>query len=102
MGRISSHAHQAIFIVVAYDVRDRRRLRRVARMMEQYGARVQLSAFECRLNKERMARLFADIKRVINRKQDKVTVIALCQSCVHRSERFIESGVTTDMDVYVC
>ena len=102
MNRSSNHAHQAIFVVVAYDVRDRRRLRRIAKMMEQYGARVQRSAFECRLDKERIVRLLDDIKRIINRKQDKVAVIALCQSCVHRSERFIESGFTTDADVYVC
>ena|SRR5215210_5046271 len=102
MDRNSSNAYQATLIVVAYDVRDRRRLRRVAAMMEQYGARVQRSAFECRLDKERMARLLADIKRVINRRQDKVTVITLCQSCVHHSERFAETKLTTDMDVYVC
>jgi CRISPR-associated protein Cas2 len=102
MDRSSSNAHQSTLIVVAYDVRDRRRLRRVAAVMEQYGARVQRSAFECHLDKKRMAHLLADIKRVINRKQDKVTVITLCQSCVHRSERFAENGLTTDMDVYVC
>jgi CRISPR-associated protein Cas2 len=102
MERSFSHARQANFIIVAYDVRDRRRLRRVAKMMEQYGARVQRSAFECRLDKEQMESLFADIKRVINRKQDKVTVILLCQSCVHRSERLIASGLMIDMDVYVC
>ncbi|HKQ08185.1 MAG TPA: CRISPR-associated endonuclease Cas2 [Blastocatellia bacterium] len=102
MDRRSSQAQRATLIVVAYDVRDRRRLRRVAKMMEQYGSRVQFSVFECRLDKERMARLFADIKRAINRRQDKVTVITLCQSCVHRSERFAEQGFTADMDVYVC
>jgi CRISPR-associated protein Cas2 len=102
MDRSSSQAQRVTFLVVAYDVRDRRRLRRVAKMMEQYGSRVQRSVFECRLGKERMLCLFADIKRVINRRQDKVTVITLCQSCVHRSERFIDSGFTIDADVYVC
>jgi CRISPR-associated protein Cas2 len=102
MDQSSSQAHQVTLIVVAYDVRDRRRLRRVAKMMEQYGSRVQFSVFECRLGKERMARLLTDIKRVINRRQDKVTVITLCQSCVHRSERFAPNGLTRDADVYVC
>jgi CRISPR-associated protein Cas2 len=102
MDRSSSQTQQATFIVVAYDVRDRRRLRRVAAMMEQYGSRVQRSAFECRLDKERITRLLADIKRVINRRQDKVTVITLCQPCVHRSERFAQHGFTTDAEVYVC
>jgi CRISPR-associated protein Cas2 len=102
MDRSLSQARQAAFIVVAYDVRDRRRLRRVAAIMEQYGSRVQRSVFECRLDKERMTSLLADIKRVINRRQDKVTVIALCQSCVYRSERFARHGLTTDAEVYVC
>lgn len=102
MDRGSSQKHQAMLVVVAYDVRDRRRLRRVATMMEQYGVRVQRSAFECRLDKEHLTRLFADIKSVINRRQDKVTMIALCQSCVHRSEQLVERGLTKDADVYVC
>lgn len=102
MDRSPSHVHQATLVIVAYDVLDRRRLRRIAAMMEQYGVRVQFSVFECRLNKERMTRLLDDIKRVINRRHDKVTLIALCQSCVQRSERFIENGITTDANVYVC
>src|SRR4051812_45942833 len=102
MERSSSQAHQPTLVIVAYDVRDRRRLRRVATMMKQYGTRVQLSVFECRLDKERMTRLLADIKQVINRKHDKVTVIMLCQSCAQRSERFIKNGVTADADVYIC
>jgi len=102
MERCSNHVHQATLIIVAYDVRDRRRLRQIAAMMEQYGARVQFSVFECRLDKERIRRLIADIKRISNRRHDKVTMIALCQSCVQRSERFISKGVTTDADVYVC
>jgi len=102
MDRGSNHKHQARLIIVAYDVRDRRRLRRIATMMEQYGVRVQRSAFECRLDKEIIKRLLADIKSIINRRQDKVTVIALCQSCMHRSERHIGRGITKDADVYVC
>lgn len=89
-------------IIVAYDVRDRRRLRRVASMMERYGARVQRSAFECRLDNAHIVRLFSDINCVINRRQDKVTVIALCQACAHRSHRLIERGLALDADVYVC
>ena len=102
MDRSPNQLHQVALIVVAYDVRDRRRLRRVATVMEQYGIRVPFSVFECRLNKERMTRLLDDIKRVINRRHDKVTVITLCQSCVQRSERFIENGITADANVYVC
>ena len=102
MKRNLGNAHQAIFLVVAYDVCDPRRLRRVAKVMEQYGARVQRSTFECRLDKERIDSLLAEIKSVIKGRQDKVTLIALCEACAGRSERFIESGLTTDADIYIC
>ncbi|MCP4662529.1 MAG: CRISPR-associated endonuclease Cas2 [bacterium] len=51
-----------MFVVVTYDVSTveaagRRRLRRVAKICEDYGQRVQNSVFECTVDPERWARL---------------------------------------------
>ena len=43
--------------IVLYDIRNPRRLRRVARLMEGYGQRVQHSVFECDLGEAELNRL---------------------------------------------
>lgn len=43
--------------LVSYDVRDDRRLRETARLLEGYGERVQYSVFRCQLTRTEMAKL---------------------------------------------
>ena len=69
-------------VVVAYDIADTEgagsaRLRRVAKVCERYGQRVQCSVFEFRLSPERMARMLGEIQDVIDRDQDSVLVYRL-------------------------
>lgn len=67
-------------ILVAYDIAgtDRplgaRRLRRVAKICQKYGERVQLSVFECRLSPTKLARLVGEIEDAIDSRQDSVTI----------------------------
>ena len=43
--------------LVTYDVRDPKRLRQVAKVLESYGSRLQYSVFRCRLDVEMLERL---------------------------------------------
>ena len=51
--------------VVAYDIADRRRWRRVLTIVEGYGDRLQLSVFQCRLTSRRRVELAARLEEVI-------------------------------------
>lgn len=64
--------------IVCYDISDPKRLRRVARIMEGYGERVQLSVFECPLDAPRYRAMKARIRRVIDPEQDRVRYYRLC------------------------
>ncbi|MGH8548900.1 MAG: CRISPR-associated endonuclease Cas2 [Methylococcales bacterium] len=66
------------FYVVCYDVRDARRLRRVANDMENFGVRVQKSVFECYLDGDEMTRLKRQVLRWIDPKEDHVRYYPLC------------------------
>ena len=62
-------------ILVTYDVSTetkagRRRLRRVAKICEGYGQRVQKSVFECRLDAARHEELVHRLLKVINEEED--------------------------------
>lgn len=66
-------------VLVTYDIADTEttgasRLRRIADVCEKYGQRVQLSVFECRLSRTRLARLVGEIHDVIDHDVDSVLV----------------------------
>ena len=66
--------------LVAYDICDDQRLRRVARLMEGYGERVQLSVFRCRLSPKTRAELLWKLTQ-ITQEEDSLMVVPLCDSC---------------------
>ena len=66
--------------VVTYDVRDDRRLRLVAKLLEGYGERIQYSVFRCRLSKRDSSRLRWELVLVMA-PEDNLLVIPLCEQC---------------------
>lgn len=63
--------------LVAYDIADRRRWRRVFKLMKRSGQHVQLSVFVCRLSRARMQRLEARLAEIIERSEDQLLVLEL-------------------------
>jgi CRISPR-associated protein Cas2 len=63
--------------IVAYDIAAPRRWRRVFRIMEGYGEWVQLSVFQCRLNRMRRIELKLALEEVINHTEDHVIILDL-------------------------
>lgn len=71
-------------ILVAYDVSTdgpagRRRLRRVAKVCQNFGQRVQKSVFECDISETIYPRLEADLLAEIDLKEDNLRVYRLLQ-----------------------
>lgn len=66
--------------VVAYDVRDEVRLRRVARLLEGYGERLQLSVFRVHATATELERLRWELTQRTEA-EDSVIVVPLCEAC---------------------
>jgi CRISPR-associated protein Cas2 len=69
-------------IVLAYDVNTetpmgQKRLRKVARICEDWGCRVQNSVFECTVNEEQMQRMRAKLLEIIDRQDDSLRIYRL-------------------------
>ena len=78
---------QRLWYLVAYDVRDTKRLRNVANHLEGYGERLQFSVFRCRLTERELERLRWELTKKMEREDD-LLIIGLCASCAaHVSER---------------
>lgn len=56
-------------IVVSYDISDDKRRRKVAKIMEGYGYRVQYSVFECDLNSKKLAELQKRLKSLVKQNE---------------------------------
>jgi CRISPR-associated protein Cas2 len=66
--------------LISYDVRDPKRLRRVAKILESYGTRLQYSVFRCRLDIKMLERLHWQLIQVMEDVDD-LLVIPLCSRC---------------------
>lgn len=64
-------------IIVAYDIKDTNRLRRVAKCCEDWGYRVQYSVFECRLTTSQLETFWTEIKSLIEPEEDRVVAYPL-------------------------
>ena len=63
--------------IVAYDIGDPKRWRRVFRLMNGYGDWVQLSLFQCRLSRQRHAELIALLDGIIHNGEDHLVLLDL-------------------------
>lgn len=72
--------------LVAYDISDPKRLRKVATVCEDFGYRKQLSVFLCRLSTTDFVRLRTRLYDVIDLEEDQVLFIPLCGKCVNAIE----------------
>ena len=63
--------------LVCYDIADAKRLRRVARVCESYGRRIQFSVFESTLSNTMMASLRAELDIIINHDTDQILFVDL-------------------------
>ncbi len=63
--------------LVCYDIADPKRLRRVAKVLEGYGSRLQLSVFECCLDRQRFAEAKTELAEILNHAEDQVLFVSL-------------------------
>ena len=72
--------------LVAYDIADPKRLRKVARTCEDFGLRRQFSVFFCRLTATDLVRLRSRLYDVIDLERDQVLFVPVCDRCASRIE----------------
>ncbi|MEO8083268.1 MAG: CRISPR-associated endonuclease Cas2 [Ardenticatenales bacterium] len=73
-----------MFFVICYDITEDRRRVKVQKAMEDFGARVQYSVFECDLDDKALRRLRERLTRIIDARSDSVRFYAMCEADVRR------------------
>ncbi len=73
--------------LVIYDIRDEKRLRRVAKIAENYGLRVQRSVFELECDRKTIDRLRTELQKIIE-DEDYVVYFNLCEPDWQKREKY--------------
>lgn len=73
---------------VAYDITDDKRRNNVAKILKDFGTRIQYSVFECNINKQAFLQLQNRLQKAINLNEDKITIYQLCTTCEKQIKRY--------------
>ena len=66
---------------VAYDITNDKRRNRVAKILKDFGTRIQYSVFECNTDRRALLRLQSQLEKVIDFAEDTITFYHLCAAC---------------------
>jgi CRISPR-associated protein Cas2 len=90
-------------MIVAYDIADPKRLAKIAKIMKDYGTRVQKSIFEATVKGHIIDEMRRRVEETIIPEEDGVKYFPLCAKCSDTVE-VIGQGVFIDPDeeYYIC
>ena len=79
---------------VAYDITDDKRRNRVAKILKDFGTRIQYSVFECNTDRRALLRLRNRLEGAIDLREDTITFYHLCAACEKQIDRIgIKKGL---------
>jgi CRISPR-associated protein Cas2 len=89
--------------VIAYDIPDDRRRRKMANTLENFGDRVQFSVFEVIVEERDLETIVKKIEAVLVSEEDSVRLYPLCETC---SSKVTVLGIGAqkpweELDVYI-
>lgn len=66
---------------ISYDVAHPKRLVKVAKVLENYGIRIQYSFFECEMDQGQLDELACKLLSILKRKEDSLRIYPICKDC---------------------
>ena len=85
--------------MVCYDILNDRKRRRVQKILEGHGERVQFSVFECDLTQGQLGSLKRRLRAEINLETDSLRFYSLCGTCSEKIE-FLGNGTVGENEMY--
>lgn len=86
--------------VICYDIADKKRLRKVAIQMENFGQRIQYSVFECYLSSVKLKQLEQRLEKIINLTEDHVRYYSICNKDKNKILLDGIGSITADNNYY--
>jgi CRISPR-associated protein Cas2 len=90
-----------MFYLVSYDIPDTPRRTKIAKILDDFGDRVQYSVFECLLEQGLLEKMIDRLEKVVKMDEDSVRVYALCASCEKVIKVIGQGEVTKEEKYYI-
>ncbi|MCK5800766.1 MAG: CRISPR-associated endonuclease Cas2 [Deltaproteobacteria bacterium] len=87
--------------LICYDIRDDKRRNEIAKILEDFGVRVQFSVFECDLKEPAFLKVRRRLVNMMDQELDSVRVYALCRRCESAIEIFGTGTILSDEEVVI-
>ena len=72
--------------LIAYDIADPSRLRKIAKVCELYGVRIEKSVFEADLSEDNYQAFWLELMELIDEDEDAVIDYRICKNCIKQAE----------------
>ena len=82
----SDREYRNMLHLVAYDIASPNRLRKVAKVCELYGVRIEKSVFEADLDEDLFQSFWLELMDIIDEDEDGIVAYKICRSCVKETE----------------
>ena len=89
-----------MFYVVSYDISDDKKRNKVAKILFDFGKRVQYSVFECILEDKHLKKMVSRLKKAVSQ-EDSVRIYPLCMKCKSSATVMGGGDITKDESVYI-
>ena len=77
-------------LLIAYDIEDDKRRKKVSDLLEAVGYRVNYSVFEITITQTKYIKLAEKLKEILEQKKDSVRIYHVCENCVKLSKELCE------------
>ena len=90
-----------MFYIISYDIPNDKRRQKIAKILLNFGDRVQYSVFEAILSDGLLKKMVSSLTRVSRDKEDSIRIYQVCKEC-KKAIRILGTGeVSEDKDVYI-
>ena len=72
--------------LITYDIKSNKKRKKVSDFLDGYGLRINLSVYECQLTKKALKEIKTNLKKILNRKTDSISLYRICKNCNNKSK----------------
>ena len=90
-----------MFFLISYDIEDDKKRNKIAKLLENYGTRVQYSVFECIISQKQIEEIKEEAKKITDSNTDSIRFYFICENCVKKINILGIGELTTDLNFYI-
>jgi len=92
---------EEMFYSICYDISDDHRRLKIAKLLEDFGQRVQYSVFEANMERDELDRLKRRAMSILHAEEDSLRIYPLCAGCTRRIEVLGQGKITEDPEFII-